>query len=101
MGSKAVIKERKPVAVAPVETDGCRHHWIIETPHGALSSGRCKRCGTEREFRNSANDYIWDDGSSSGGYGSIRGVRPTPKPVAEDELTADSGSGPGKVALAL
>ncbi len=99
MGSKTAVKERKPEAVAPVETGACRHHWIIETPQGALSSGRCKRCGEEREFRNSANDYIWDGDSSSSGYGRLGGVRSTPTPVEGDEMTA--GSGREEVALTL
>lgn len=30
----------------------CQHHWAIETPNGAFSRGRCKRCGAERDFRN-------------------------------------------------
>ena len=101
MGNKTAVKERKPEAVAPVEAGACRHHWIIETPQGALSNGRCKRCGEGREFRNSANDYIWDGDSSSGGYGRLGGVRSAPKPVVEDEMTADSGSGRSEVALTL
>ena len=43
----------------------CRHHWVIETPNGALSSGRCKRCGVDKEFRNSAEDPMWDNDSFS------------------------------------
>ena len=31
----------------------CPHHWIIETPDGPASTGRCRLCGEEREFRNS------------------------------------------------
>ncbi len=101
MGSKTAVKERKTEAVAPVEVGACRHHWIIETPQGALSSGRCKRCGEERQFRNSANDYIWDGDSSTRGYGRLGGVRSTPKPAEEDEMTADSGSGRSEVAVTL
>ena len=60
MGSRSAVNERKPEACL-VETGACRHHWIIERPGGALSSGRCKRCGEERQFRNSDDDYIWND----------------------------------------
>ena len=28
------------------------HHWLIETPSGALSRGRCRECGAERDFAN-------------------------------------------------
>ena len=31
----------------------CSHHWIIETPKGPVSNGRCKLCGEEKEFSNS------------------------------------------------
>jgi len=41
------------------ETQGCRHHWLIETPRGATSKGVCKLCGQEKEFRNSF-DGLWD-----------------------------------------
>lgn len=38
----------------------CIHHWIIEPPMGATSTGICKHCGEEREFRNQLrpNDQI-------------------------------------------
>ena len=35
-------------------TTHCSHHWIIETPKGPVSKGRCKLCGEEKEFSNSA-----------------------------------------------
>ena len=31
----------------------CAHHWIIETPDGPVSKGRCKLCSKVREFSNS------------------------------------------------
>ncbi len=34
-------------------TAKCTHHWIIETPHGPISKGRCKKCKTTRDFENS------------------------------------------------
>ena len=39
----------------------CRHHWLIESPHGATSMGMCKLCGAQKEFRNSAGDFLWED----------------------------------------
>jgi hypothetical protein len=39
----------------------CRHHWLIESPHGATSMGICKLCGAQKEFRNSAGDFLWED----------------------------------------
>jgi hypothetical protein len=45
----------------------CRHHWLIESPHGATSWGACKLCGERREFMNSATDVLWEgDGMPSG-----------------------------------
>ena len=94
------VKERKPAA-APLEVSGCRHHWLIEAPRGTLSTGRCKRCGEERQFRNSANDYIWDDDSSSSGYRSWRAVRSAPKVADDDGMSAGPSSRGGGVALTL
>jgi hypothetical protein len=111
MGTRSAIKERRPEAKTPPvdatverEQPSCRHHWIIESPRGALSSGRCKVCGEERQFRNSANDYIWDDDTSSGassGIGSLTGVRPTPKLAVDDDEMVAAGSGGDKSTLAL
>ncbi|GMV85272.1 MAG: hypothetical protein AMXMBFR80_11280 [Dehalococcoidia bacterium] len=53
----------------------CRHHWVIETPNGALSHGRCKRCGTAREFRNSSEEALWDNDSFSLNGSRYRGRR--------------------------
>jgi len=33
-------------------TNPCRHHWIIESPNGPTSRGRCRLCGDERDFTN-------------------------------------------------
>lgn len=30
----------------------CAHHWIIDPPDGAVSIGRCKKCGAEKRFPN-------------------------------------------------
>ncbi len=53
----------------------CRHHWVIETPNGALSSGRCKCCGVAREFRNSSEEALWDNDSFSLNGSRYRGRR--------------------------
>lgn len=39
----------------------CRHHWVIESPQGPTSMGMCKLCGAQREFSNSATDFLWED----------------------------------------
>ncbi len=39
----------------------CTHHWIIETPHGPVSVGKCRMCGEEREFTNSVETWgVWN-----------------------------------------
>ena len=53
----------------------CRHHWVIETPNGAVSGGNCKRCGVSREFRNSSEDMMWDSDSFSLNGSRYRGRR--------------------------
>jgi hypothetical protein len=35
----------------------CVHHWIIDTPDGESSYGKCKRCGKVAVF---SNVYISD-----------------------------------------
>ena len=39
--------------------EGCKHHWVIEPPNGAVSRGHCKTCGEDREFRNSFEYSSW------------------------------------------
>lgn len=31
---------------------GCCHHWIINGSEGRFAVGRCRHCGTERQFLN-------------------------------------------------
>jgi hypothetical protein len=44
---------------AEVSDNGCVHHWVIDPPNGAVSEGRCKACGEEKEFRNSFEYSSW------------------------------------------
>ena len=55
-----VIEEQVYQEGAEQEAPTCRHHWVIESPHGATSLGACKLCGEEREFQNSAQDTLWE-----------------------------------------
>jgi hypothetical protein len=52
-----VIEEQ---VVQREEAPTCKHHWLIESPHGATSMGRCKLCGEVKAFRNSASDTLWE-----------------------------------------
>jgi len=76
-------------AITTVEASTCQHHWVIDSPRGALSLGRCKRCGEEREFRNSTTDYVWDDDSKDKGYTPWRGTRSSPKMIDDVESSAE------------
>jgi hypothetical protein len=51
-----------PVIEEIVENEApqCRHHWVIASPEGATSIGRCKLCNEVREFRNSTSDTLWE-----------------------------------------
>ncbi len=91
MGKGTATQER-PVAVETMEAPTCQHHWLIESPQGAMSKGRCKRCGEEKEFRNSATDHLWEDESGSG-YNAWRGKRTAPAAVADEEEVTASGAG--------
>ena len=62
----------------------CRHHWVIDTPNGAVSTGHCKRCGVDRDFRNSSEDQTWDADSFSLNGSRYRG-RKGPRPA--DQLS--------------
>jgi hypothetical protein len=37
----------------------CKHHDIIEMPHGPVSIGTCKFCGREREY-DTSNFYEYN-----------------------------------------
>ncbi len=40
-----------------VRTEGCVHHWLLETPDDEVVRGRCKRCGCERAYPASLEQY--------------------------------------------
>lgn len=61
----------------------CRHHWVIDTPNGALSDGHCKRCGVARQFRNSSEDLMWDSDSFSLNGSRYRGRRNATESLTE------------------
>lgn len=94
MGKTPTIEEKRPVeaeATIGTEVPTCQHHWIIDTPRGATSLGFCKRCGEQREFRNSATDHLWED-ESGNSYNAWRGVRSTPKPASSDDDVSAAGA---------
>jgi hypothetical protein len=51
------------VAQPPLGVDaGCKHFWLIDSPNGPISRGRCKVCGALKEFKNYLESAsYWDD----------------------------------------
>ncbi len=64
---KAAVNEQPEAA-----SDGCVHHWVIDPPNGAVSQGRCKACGEEKEFRNSFEYSSWYGNKSPGAKGGAK-----------------------------
>ena len=44
--------------VAQNTVEVCKHHWLIDTPQGPTSAGRCKNCGSTKDFNNSSRYLI-------------------------------------------
>lgn len=81
--SEAAVEERETQVIE------CRHHWVIETPSGSLSVGRCRRCGAVREFRNSMPDTYWDEESSVGAWGKRSSAAPAGEKAQADEADSE------------
>lgn len=64
-GRKVVSRIESEEETPRAEPAQCRHYWLIESPQGPTSLGRCKHCGAEREFPNSSSDFIWEDDTSA------------------------------------
>ncbi len=58
-------------------SEECFHHWLIDSPSGPTSTGVCRLCGAEREFRNFLEGARWEDDSSSGQAAASVAVRPS------------------------
>ena len=83
---------------AATKESRCRHHWLIESPHGPTSMGICKLCGAQKEFRNSASDLLWEDNPlselSSGRWSKPHDLHaPADKEAADGTSTTATGAG--------
>lgn len=94
---RAAVKERPKKKEEKREEATCQHHWYIETPAGSTSRGICRRCGEEREFRNSTMDYIGDN-ESGGNATPWRGTRAS-KTTADDPDQIAGGTPGGRASL--
>ena len=43
----------------------CTHFWVIDSPNGRTSSGKCKLCGEIKEFNNYWHDLTAEHRPSS------------------------------------
>ena len=60
---KTVLKPKTPEVtpeITDIQAPVCAHRWVIESPNGETSHGICRVCGAEKEFPNSAEDYLWE-----------------------------------------
>jgi hypothetical protein len=62
-----------PVCEAPATTQECHHYWIIAGVKGPVSEGRCKFCGSQKEFKNYLQDCLNSDNSEHWERGSWQG----------------------------
>jgi len=53
-----MVQKQATISKKPVAQQECHHYWIIETPAGPASQGRCKLCGARKEFRNYLPDCL-------------------------------------------
>ncbi len=54
------------------QLEGSNCHWKIESPNGPESKGVCRKCGAERQFRNSFEYSSWYGAKAAGGRGRGR-----------------------------
>lgn len=70
--------------VAQGTVDLCKHYWLIDSPNGPKSLGKCKYCSEERFFSNSAeNDKFAQIGVAWRGRGRM--VIKTPEEPDDEE----------------
>ena len=55
--SKSTHKSEKSSNICIDNGETC--HWVIEPPNGPVSMGKCKKCGTQKEFKNSFEYNTW------------------------------------------
>jgi len=51
--------EENVIEPCPASKDGSACHWVIDPPNGPVSSGKCKKCGESKEFKNSVEFSSW------------------------------------------
>lgn len=54
-----------------IKQQKCIHHWIIDSPNGSTSYGRCKKCGAVAEFVNDKSYFIDSKNSKDSEFGEL------------------------------
>ena len=93
------MEEQATLEAVEENTPQCRHHWIIETPRGAISQGHCKVCGASKEFFNSAPGAMWENDTSLSDHGRWNRTKPSAAP-SDDGDTSGGSYGDGAAMLA-
>ena len=57
--SKKNISEETEIDIPKECSKGGACHWVIDPPNGPVSTGKCKRCGETKEFKNSVEFSSW------------------------------------------
>ena len=61
MGVSIMTQQSSSVLTAEGDQPACRHHWIIQAATGPVSSGVCRNCGAQQEFRNYVEVPYWNE----------------------------------------
>ena len=48
--ARSALTVKARVSSVTIKALPCRHHDVIETPHGPISKARCQKCGRERVY---------------------------------------------------
>ncbi len=84
-----MAEQKRAELAAPqsdVSSDGCAHHWMIDTPNGESSDGHCKRCGKSRAFLNYSQRKVM-----------TRSVKPAPG--APQKISVPAAGTPQKMSV--
>lgn len=52
MANRVTVSDGERMAEDRAGTAECQHHWVIDAAAGPVSKGRCRTCGTQKEFHN-------------------------------------------------
>ena len=49
------------MVVQQISVETCRHHWMIQPADGPVSLGVCQFCFDAKEFKNSIDDWSFEN----------------------------------------